>query len=231
VLRWGPEGGAALVSEDGKETPVKAGEALPLPGTTKVVAEGIHHNVLYEKRVDLVAPPIQGPKFDPAFYARDPAGIELTVTSYPGTKKERKDRVRMAATDESLANLWEDPEKRFTLRFYGNERALPFEWRSVLSIHKKDANGKLYAVAMGPEAAREIRVNDYFYYEGYRFFQTNAIPELPTYSGIGVVYDPGIPVVLMGMYLTIVGTALAFVIRPVVEGVRSRRAAALGGAA
>jgi hypothetical protein len=33
----------------------------------------------------------------------------------------------------------------------------------------------------------------------------------------------------MGMYLTIVGTALAFVIRPIVEGVRSRRAAALGG--
>ena len=226
VLAWGPEGGASLVSEDGKETPVKAGEALPLPGPTKVVAEGIHHNVLYEKRVELIAPPIQGPRFDPAFYDRDPTGIELTVTSYPGTKKERKDRVRMAATDESLANLWQDPEKRFSLRFYGNDRALPFEWRSVLSIHKKDANGKLYEVPLGPEQDREVRVNDYFYYEGYRFFQTNAIPELPTYSGIGVVYDPGIPVVLMGMYLTIVGTALAFVIRPVVEGLRSKRAAA-----
>ncbi len=223
VLAWGPDAAPSLVSEDGKATPVKAGEALPLPGSTKIVAEGIHHNVLYEKRVDLVAPPIQGPRYDPAFYERDPAGIELSVTSYPGTKKERKDTVRMAATEESLANLWQDPEKRFSLRFYGNDRALPFEWRSVLSIHKKDANGRLYPVPLGSDADREVRVNDYFYYEGYRFFQTNAIPELPTYSGIGVVYDPGIPVVLMGMYLTIVGTALAFVIRPVVEGLRSKR--------
>ena len=48
-----------------------------------------------------------------------------------------------------------------------------------------------------------------------RFFQTNAVPEMPTYSGIGVVYDPGIPVVLMGMYTIILGTALAFLVRPI----------------
>jgi hypothetical protein len=228
VLHWGKDGPTSLVAEDGTETPVVVGEPLALPGGTKVVATGIHHNVLYEKKIDLTAPPIQGPKFDSAFYAHDPTGLELEVTSYPGTSKQRVDSVRMAATNESLANFWEDSEKRFSLRFYGNDRALPFEWRSVLSIWKKDADQKLYKVDVGPEREREVRVNDYLYYEGYRFFQTNAIPELPTYSGIGVVYDPGIPVVLMGMYLTIVGTALAFLIRPIVERVRARRAVAPG---
>lgn len=229
LVHWGPDGKASLVAEDGAETPVKAGDALQLPGTTRVVVSGLHRNALMEKKIDFVAPAIQGPRFDPDFYAHDPAGLEVEVTSYPETSKERKDVVRLAATDAGLANRWSDPERRFSLRFYGNDRALPFEWRSVLSIWKKDADGKLYKVDLGAEREREVRVNDYLYYEGYRFFQTNAIPELPTYSGIGVVYDPGIPVVLMGMYLTIVGTALAFVIRPIVEGVRSRRAAAIGG--
>src|SRR5262249_1923821 len=115
--------------------------------------------------------------------------------------------------------------QRCMLRFYGNYKSLPFEWRSVLSIWKKDGDGKPYKADLGPERNREIRVNDYLYYEGYRFFQTNAIPELPTYSGIGVVYDPGIPVVLMGMYLTIVGAAIVFIVRPIVEGWRTRRSA------
>jgi hypothetical protein len=72
-------------------------------------------------------------------------------------------------------------------------------------------------------------VNDYFYYRGYRFFQTNAIPELPTYSGIGVVYDPGIPIVLFGMYTIILGTVLAFTVRPIAEAY-GKRARAKGAA-
>ena len=231
VLAWGPDGRSRLVAEDGTETPVREGDALPLPGTTRVVATGIHHNVLYEKKIELAAPAIEGPHFDSAFYAHEPAGVDLEVTSYPGTPKARTDTVRMAATPESLANYWEDPEKRFSLRFYGNDRALPFEWRSVLSVWKKDADGRLYKVDIGPERDREVRVNDYLHYEGYRFFQTNAIAELPTYSGIGVVYDPGIPVVLLGMYLTIAGTVLAFLIRPIVERVRARRVEAAAAAA
>jgi hypothetical protein len=122
--------------------------------------------------------------------------------------------------------MWSDPGERFYLRFFGNTEALPFEWRSVLSVWGKDAGGKPYEIDLGPEADREIRVNDYFHYKGYRFFQTNANPEFPSYSGIGVVYDPGIPVVLLGMYLTIVGTALAFVVRPIFERRKPARAPA-----
>jgi hypothetical protein len=224
VLHWGPDGSAALFSEGGKTTPVEVGKELSLPGPTRVVPAHLYKNVLYEKQIEFLAPPIQGPRFDLDFYSHDPVGLEIGVTSYPGTAKEHKDVVRMATSDDSLANVWTDSEKRFWLRFYGNDKTLPFEWRSVLSIWKKDGDGKPYKVDLGAEENREIRVNDYLYYEGYRFFQTNAIAELPTYSGIGVVYDPGIPVVLMGMYLTIVGAAIAFVIRPIVEGRRARRA-------
>ena len=109
------------------------------------------------------------------------------------------------------------------MRFFENDKMLPFEWRSVLSIIERDNDGEPYVVPLGSEGEREIRVNDYFKYRGYRFFQTNAIPELPTYSGIGVVYDPGIPIVLFGMYTAIAGSVLAFVIRPFVLARRQRR--------
>jgi hypothetical protein len=68
-------------------------------------------------------------------------------------------------------------------------------------------------------------VNDYFEYRGFRFFQTNADPSAPTYSGIGIVYDPGIPTVLLGMYTVIAGTILAFVVRPIVQSRKQRRTA------
>src|SRR5206468_7529417 len=145
---------------------------------------------------------------------QDPMGLEVEVTTDPGTGTESREVVRMASSDVSLADSWTSRGSRFWLRFYGNDKALPFEWRSVLSVWKRDAGARWSQVDVGPEREREIRVNDYFFYKGYRFFQTNAIPEMPTYSGIGVVYDPGIPVVLMGMYLTIVGAVLAFVVRP-----------------
>ena len=85
--------------------------------------------------------------------------------------------------------------------------------------------GPLRRVELGSERDREIRVNDYFEHRGYRFFQTNADPSAPTYSGIGVVYDPGIPTVLLGMYTVIAGTILAFVVRPIVQSRKQRRTA------
>ena len=104
-----------------------------------------------------------------------------------------------------------------------NDRMLPFEWRSVLKIHERGADGTWQELDLGSEIAREIRVNDYFTHGGYRFFQTNANPEDPTYSGIGVVYDPGIEWVLVGMYTIILGTAITFLVRPVVLARRERR--------
>ena len=103
---------------------------------------------------------------------------------------------------------------------------LPFEWRSVLSIHEQAPDGSLREIDAGSEREREIRVNDYFTWKGYRLFQTDATADLPNYSGIGVVYDPGIPIVLLGMYTIIAGTILAFLVRPIVYAQGKKRKAA-----
>ncbi len=91
---------------------------------------------------------------------------------------------------------------------------------------QRDFAGPVLRLDTGSEREREIRVNDYLTHAGYRFFQTNAIPQIPTYSGIGVVYDPGIPTVLTGMYTIIAGTVLAFLVRPIVLARRKRRGSA-----
>lgn len=87
---------------------------------------------------------------------------------------------------------------------------MPLEWQSKLSIYRpqEDANK--------PIAQGTVRVNDYFTFEGYRFFQTNHNPEDPTYSGIGVVYDPGIPLVIWGLYIVMFAVAYVFLIRPLI---------------
>ena len=104
------------------------------------------------------------------------------------------------------------------LGFFENTALMPYEWRSVLAVGHMDEHGHFVPDDAGTERQREIRVNDYFKWKGYRFFQTNADANFPTYSGIGVVYDPGIPVVLVGMYTIIAGTILAFIVRPLIGG-------------
>ncbi len=225
VLHWGGARGPLLIGENGSETAASVERPLELGSNTSIVVKQLLHNAELEKTVEFLAPHVEGPHFDDDFYSPDPSGLEVQVTTEPGTPNEHVETVRLASTDRGLANLWQSSDERFYLRFYENDRAFPFEWRSVLSIYEKDADGKLYKVDAGDESEREIRVNDYFHYRGYRFFQTNAEPEFPTYSGIGVVYDPGIPVVLFGMYTIIVGTLLAFIVRPIAEayGKRGRR--------
>lgn len=225
ALHWDSKGKAHLLSTKGAPIALDLDKPLDLPGATKVVAKQLFANARLERQIqlDTSAPVIQGPHFDESFYSTDPTGVEVEVTTNPGTPGAHVERVKLASTDEGFANEWLSPDKRFYLRFYNNDKVFPFEWRSVLSVWEDDADGKLYKKDIGPEWDREIRVNDYFYYRGYRFFQTNADPNMPTYSGIGVVYDPGIPAVLVGMYLTIIGAILAFVVRPIAESYGKRK--------
>jgi len=225
VLAWGPTRAPELVSQDGRAVAVKAGDRLDLPGDTHVDVRELLRNVKFETRIDYdpEADFIRGPAYDPFFYSTDPTGVVLKITSDPGTPAQSERTVRMASTDAGRAHLWSSPDRRFWVRFFENQEGFPFEWRSVLSVHEKDGGGTWAALDVGSERDREIRVNDYFVHRGYRFFQTNADARFPTYSGIGVVYDPGIPVVLFGMYLTIFGAAVAFLARPIAEA-RARRA-------
>jgi hypothetical protein len=114
---------------------------------------------------------------------------------------------------ERLAYVGPDGAGRLLfLRLREDLEDLPVEWRSKLSMLVADA-----AHGFREEATGEIRVNDYFTFGGYRFFQTNANPNDPTYSGVGVVYDPGIEMVLTGLYLVAAGTIVVFLVRPLFE--------------
>ncbi len=224
VLHWDSAAAPILVAPDGSQTALLVGDALALPGTTRITLKRLFDNAHIERRVDLDpgSPVIQGPQFEASFYSSAPTGSRIRVTTDPGTPQEKVQTVDLASAKEGFANTWFPSDKRFYLSYYNNDKTMPFEWRSVLSVWERDADGNPYKKAVGPEHDREIRVNDYFEYRGYRFFQSNADPKVPTYSGIGVVYDPGIPFVLFGMYLTIVGAVLRFIIRPIVESYSRR---------
>jgi hypothetical protein len=153
VLHWSATRGPMLIAENGTETPASAERPLELGSDTQIVVKQLLHNAMLEKTVEFLAPHIEGPNFDDDFYSDDPSGLEIQVTTEPGTPKEHVETVRLASTDRGLANLWQSADERFYLRFYENDRAFPFEWRSVLSIYEKDADGKLFKVdATNPSA-------------------------------------------------------------------------------
>ena len=218
-----------LLGEDGTEFESPWGSTLELPAETET-------RVRLDKTYvhsDFVAnptflSPLEGVDgWDQDFYSLTPRGAYLEVIQDPDTPQAVSHEIRLASTQAGRSDVWLDPVgfedengdllPRFALRFLEDSQKLPFEWRSVLRFFERDASGNAYEVDLGNERAREIRVNDYLTYKGYRFFQTNAIAERPDYSGIGVVYDPGIEPVLAGMYTVIAGTSIAFLVRPIVR--------------
>ena len=218
VLSWGEGAEPELLSESGERWPVAANERLPLPGETPVVPLQFLENAKFDKNLSF-EPSAKNPDgWDADFYSRTPVGLELEVVRFPGTEKETVKPIELATTEYAGSDRWYSPDEDFALVFMENSEMLPYEWRSVLTIMEQDNAGNLYEVPLGSEQAREIRVNDYFKYKGYRFFQTDARAEDPSYSGIGVVYDPGIPLVLIGMYTIIAGAVIAFLVKPLKLG-------------
>ena len=147
---------------------------------------------------------------DAEFYDEAPPAIRLKVTTPDGERE-----LLMSAADERFEFVsYDGPDgarREVALRFREDrdQGELPVEWRSRLTILRGDPDGVWREAASG-----DIRVNDYFVHGGYRFFQTNHNPADPTYSGIGVVYDPGIELVLYGLYTVMFGTAAVFLIKP-----------------
>jgi hypothetical protein len=220
VLCWDDKGKTSLTPQGGTPTAVTPGGALDLPGESRLVLKSVFERARFEKVIDFLPGRVDADGFDPSFYETDARGIVLDVVHFPHTAQETVETIRMATSDDAQANLWQSGDDRVAIRFLENIEGFPFDWRSVLSIVEKDAQGNPHVVDCGTPKEREIRVNEYFKYKGYRFFQTNANPKEPTYSGIGVVYDPGIEIVLLGMYTIIAGTVLAFTVRPIVRAKR-----------
>lgn len=218
VLSWDGAGkNVKLTPQSGPESAVTIGQELNLPGDAHLVLQALYERARFEKTINFLPGQIDPDGFDPSFYETDARGMVLDVVRFPHTPQETIETVRMATSEEAQADIWQSGDDRFRIRFFENDEGFPFDWRSVLSIVEKDAQGNQKPIDCGTSKKREIRVNEYFTYKGYRFFQTNANPKEPTYSGIGVVYDPGIRIVLWGMYTIIAGTVLAFTVRPIVR--------------
>jgi hypothetical protein len=224
VLHWDDTGAIELLSESGERTPVEIdGARLPLPGIVPTFLDAVYDDIQVSPRIEFLEPLNRPDGWQEEFYASDPRGLDLEVTLWPEDESRRSTQVvRMATTPNNSASIWIAEDRSFYLRFFENKAGFPFEWRSVLRVHERDANGAWVEVDLGNEYEREIRVNDYFTHRGYRMFQTNANDDLPEYSGIGIVYDPGIPLAMAGMYIVIAGAAFAFLVRPVVLARRKR---------
>ncbi|MBK9383411.1 MAG: hypothetical protein IPN34_01100 [Planctomycetes bacterium] len=152
--------------------------------------------------------------YRPGFYDRLPMGVVLQVESAgrservqllssPGTSQ---DSLRPVVREEG-GDLYLGAEGDLVVYFREQIDKLPYRWKSKIAI--VDAKDESLVLHRG-----EIRVNEYLKYGGWRFFQTNHDPNDPFYSGIGIVFDPGIPMVSLGMALVILGTIYAFLLKP-----------------
>ncbi len=143
------------------------------------------------------------------FFHHDPASVEIRYERRsPGSSEWLPAGTVRLATEQGLdaARL----DEGLTIRLRRDTSGFPREWKSLLGIQEG-----------GVSLSGIIRVNDYFKHRGWRFFQTDARPEDPTYSGVGVVYDPGIPPVVTGLYMIMGSVFWAFLVKPAV--LRRRR--------
>jgi hypothetical protein len=205
-----------LVSQSGDDRPLDLGEPLPFEGGMPVVVESVFADLVAEPKIEFLPPTERADGWHADFYARDPRGLELEVIEWPLDEARRTSTTaRLATSGDRGASLFVPKSGRFVVEFFENRAGFPFEWRSVLRVHERDASGAWREVPRGSEREREIRVNDYFTHASYRMFQSNALDEDPEYSGIGIVYDPGIPLAMAGMWIVIAGAAFAFLVRPI----------------
>lgn len=194
---------------------VGGGEPAILAVGANVALEGAVQLRL-EARADLpklvpVIQPIPGDPDDDAvfFDHHHPPACRVEVDGPEG-----KQTFTLAASDLADTAVYAG---RLRLNLFENTFDLPREWKSKLEFMEPDPAGKSWVV----KDTQTIRVNDYAYYRGYRFFQTDANRQLPGYSGVGVVYDPGIETVLVGLYMVVFGVAYVFLVKPLLRRKRT----------
>jgi hypothetical protein len=173
--------------------------------------------IAHRPKIVPVIEPIPGDAdADEVFFDRTHPGAARVEVDGPEGKQEFTLAARPFADSATYAG-----RLRITL-FENSLSELPREWKSRLEMLELDDDGKAVTV----KAAGTIRVNDYFTYRGYRFFQTDANAQLPGYSGVGVVHDPGIETVLTGLWAVVIGVAYVFFVKPFLVRPASPRSAA-----
>lgn len=143
-----------------------------------------------------------------------------------------------ARTPRTRSEAWRNPVVDLAYRSAGQERparlaashARPLRLPdgSILAFEGDDEEPKAFrsrlaVIADGEVAAtRAIEVNHPLTYGGYAFYQSDYRKEDPSYSGILVVRDPGLPVVLAGLAMICAGLLYAFYARPRLHPHRAR---------
>ncbi len=106
------------------------------------------------------------------------------------------------------------------LQLADNRDRPPRDWRSTISVLEE---GRVVHGAV-------VEVNEPLSYGGLSFFQSDADPSRPDYSGLQVVRDPAWPLVAAGLWALLLGIAWCFYVQPVMDRrARAVRVAAKGG--
>jgi len=105
----------------------------------------------------------------------------------------------------------DDATTGFALLLADNTDRPPRDWRSHLSFLDEGQ-------VTGDDV---IEVNQPAIFQGYRFFQSDADPRRPDYSGLQVVYDRSWPLVQAGLWLLLLGISWCFYVQPLFD--RRRR--------
>jgi hypothetical protein len=126
--------------------------------------------------------------------AEVPAQIEVELRSAEGTGTHR------------FAEKDAEP-----LHFPDGKYILAYESKTDVKSYRSTL-----AVLEGERTVLEktIEVNDPLSYGGYSFYQANFRKEDPTYSGLQVVRDPGLPAVWAGLIMLCAGVVYIYYVRP-----------------
>jgi len=193
-------GGLSVFSISGAKaegpSPVRVGSPLAAsgPGANVIVTKYFRHAALQHDIVEYKPPEGVDPE-DAYFDDPSQPAIKLRVTT-----PDSDESVWMVANSQKSEHLIPGLLKLTYEDVTGSAK----DWKSRLQVLEENRVVK----------TEVIEVNHPMSYKGYKFYQTDANPKIPTYSGIKVVRDPGWPVALVGMIVVLAGILYNFYVRP-----------------
>ncbi len=107
-------------------------------------------------------------------------------------------------TKLKVDSVYHIPDSNYIIQLNSTSHDVNKQWKSHVSILK---DSKVMKKGI-------IEVNYPLEYSGYRFYQTDADPRRPNYSGIGFSYDPGLWIVYLGFILLSTGILVIFYLKP-----------------